>query len=59
MKEIVSGTELQHSGRKLTNHSGRKTLVKKMKQANVPEESIIKVTGHKRTHGLKSYDPGD
>ena len=59
MKEIISGTPLENSGKKLTNHSGRKTLVKKMKQASIPETSIIKVTGHKSTTGLKSYDPGD
>ena len=53
MKEIISGTPLEKSGKKLTNHSGRKTLVKKVKQANIPEESIIKVTGHTSTKGCK------
>ena len=37
----------------------RKTAVKKLKAANVPESSIIKVTGHNTTKGLTSYDPGD
>ena len=37
----------------------RKTAVKKLKAANVPESSIIKVTGHTGTIVLKSYDPGD
>ena len=36
----------------------RKTVVKKLKAANVPESSIIKVTGHTSTRELKSYDPG-
>ena len=30
-----------------------------MKGASVPESSIIKLTGHKSTEGLKNYDPGD
>ena len=33
-------------------------MVKKLKAANVPESSIIKVTGHTSTRELKSYDPG-
>ena len=36
----------------------RKTLVKKLKAANVPESSIINVTCHTSTRKLKSYDPG-
>ena len=59
MKEIISGTVIEKNGRKLTNHSGRKTLVKKLKRAEVPESSIIKVTGHKTVRGLANYDPGD
>ena len=47
------------SNKKLTNHSGRKTLVKKLKQAKVPETSIIHVTRHSSTKGLSSYDPRD
>ncbi|XP_066935958.1 zinc finger MYM-type protein 3-like [Clytia hemisphaerica] len=58
MKEIISGTNIE-KGKKITNHSGRKLFVKKMKAANIPETSIIKITGHKTTEGLKSYDPGD
>ena len=45
--------------KKITNHSGRKTLVKKLKAAQVPESSIIKVTGHTTEQGLRSYDPED
>lgn len=58
MKNLVSGTQID-STKKITNHSGRKTLVKKLKAAEIPETSIIKVTGHKHPDGLKSYDPGD
>ena len=46
MKEIVKDTPLEVSGLRFTNHSGRKTVVKKLKNAQVPESSIIKLTGH-------------
>ena len=59
MKALIAETPLENCGKKLTNHSIRKTAVKKLKAANVPESSIIKVTGHKSTRGLKSYDPAD
>ena len=59
MKALIAGTPLENSGEKLTNHDMRKTVVKKLKAANVPESSIIKVTGHTSIGGLKIYDPGD
>ena len=37
----------------------RKTTIKKSKAANVPESSIIKITGHSTTKDLNTYDPGD
>ena len=58
MKCLVSGTEFEKT-KKLTNHSGRKTLVKRLKASKIPESSIIKVTGHTSTNGLHSYDPGE
>ena len=59
MKAPTLGTELGKSKKKFTNHSIRKTTVKKLKAANVPESLIIKITGHTSTKGLSSYDPGD
>ena len=59
MKQIIKGTSAETNGKKITNHSGRKTCVKKLKRAQVPEESIIKVTGHKTAKGLRAYDEGD
>ena len=58
MKKIVENTHIP-STKKITNHSGRKTVVKKLKKAKIAESSIIKVTGHTTTKGLNSYDPGD
>jgi hypothetical protein len=59
MKELISGTDVELSRKKLTNHSGRKTCIKRLKAAKIPESSIIKVTGHTSTQGLRSYDPED
>ena len=41
MKNIVKSTPVALSGKKLTNHSARKTLVKKLRTANVERQSII------------------
>ena len=38
--------------KKLTNHSARKTAVKKMKKAGTPESEIIAITGHANERGL-------
>ena len=59
MKHLISGTEVENSRKKLTNHSGRKTLIKKLKDAGVAESCIIKVSGHSTTAGLRNYDPED
>ena len=56
MKALVVGKSFEGSGKKLTNHIMRKTTVKKLKKAKIPESSIIKVTGHSRPAGLHSYD---
>ena len=58
MKALIAGTPLENCGKKLINHNMRKTAVKKVKAANVSESSIIKVTGHTTTRGLKNYDSG-
>ena len=54
MKRIVAGTSFEKSKR-LTNHSGRKTLVKKLDNANVPRDKIIAVTGHRNEKYLDDY----
>ena len=39
-------------GKRFTNHSARKTLVKKLKTANQPRSTIIVVTGHTNERSL-------
>ena len=38
-----------------TNHSGRKTLVKKLQDNNVPPNQIVQVTGHKNLQSVNYY----
>ena len=54
MKRIVAGTKVEGT-KKLTNHSARKTLVKKLDDASVPRDKIIAVTGHRNEKSLDDY----
>ena len=44
---------------KMTNHSARKTVVKKMQRKGLSRSDIIAITGHALEKGLDSYDEGD
>jgi len=49
----------EHTSKKrLTNHSVRKTVVKKLRAASVERQSIIQVTGHAKEKSLNDYDEG-
>ena len=58
MKNIVKSTPVALSGKKLINRSARKTLIKKLRTANVERQSIIKVTGHASEQSLEDYKEG-
>ena len=45
--------------KKPTNHSARKTVVKKLQSNGVQKREIRTITGHASTKGLDSYDEGD
>ena len=55
MKNVISKSQLETS-KHITNHSARKTLVKRLKQNNVAKSGIISVTGHSTEAGLHPYD---
>ena len=59
MKDLISNSPIQKSEKHLANHSTRKTLVKKIKQKQVPKSEIISITGHNCEAGLDAYDSGD
>ena len=42
-----------------SNHSARKTVVKKLKTAGLEQSLIVKVTGHQNEKSLDDFDKGD
>ncbi|XP_045167184.2 uncharacterized protein KIAA1958 homolog [Mercenaria mercenaria] len=52
MKDICSSAGLE--GR-YTNHSGKKTCATTLYQGGIPEEEIMKRTGHRSTTGVRKY----
>ena len=58
MKSTVTNTAVVSTGKKLTNYSARKTLVTKLRAANVERQSIIQITGHASQQSLQDYDKG-
>ena len=59
MKKIAEKAKISGTGKNITNHSTRKTLVKKLKKAGVDGRNITAITGHKSEESLKDYDEND
>ena len=59
MKDLISNSLLQNSEKHLANHSANKTLVKKLKQQQIPKSEIISITGNNRKAGLDAHDTSD
>ena len=59
MKSIISGTNLETSEKRFSNHSAHKTVVGKMKKTNLERSAIAKVTGHRNIQSLDDYDEAD
>ena len=60
MKKMTNdNVQLSESEKRFTNHTARKTLIKKLKSNQVPKSEIIRITGHSRESGLDPYDSGD
>ena len=55
MKRIVRGTAVEQTGKRLTNHSARKTVIKKLDDANIPRAQIVSVTDHRNQKSLEDY----
>ena len=45
--------------KRITNHSARKTVVKKFKSSGIPKCGIKDITGHTSAQGLNDYDSCD
>jgi len=52
MKSVIERTSLEDSSKKFSNHSARKTVVKKLKTAGLERSSIVKVAGHRNENSL-------
>lgn len=59
MKTMIQNSPLKDTNKRFTNHSVRKTLVKKLKAKKVPKSDIIAITGHTTEAGLDDYDSGN
>ena len=61
MKEMKLNSPLKDlcPDKRLTNHTARKTDVKKLQSQGVQRSDIISITGHTTTRGLDAYDEGD
>ena len=61
MKEMRLNSPLKDlcPDKRLTNHTARKTVVKKLQSQAVQRSDIISITGHTTTGGLDAYDERD
>ena len=55
MKDIGKSVKVNLPSGLLTNHSGRKTAAQILQDADVPEDAIMGVTGHKSVQGIRAY----
>lgn len=55
MKDIEKSVKVELPFGLLTNHSGRKTVAQILQDANIPEDAIMGVTGHKSIQGIRAY----
>ena len=59
MKNVVQNSTLQYTIKLFVNHSSRRTLVKKLKQNQVPKSEVISITIHIREAGFDFCENGD
>ena len=59
MKGMTTQAGLSTTEKNFTNHSLRKTVVKKLKKAGVATRDIAAITGHKCEGSLRDYDDHD
>jgi len=45
--------------KRLSSHSVRKTVVRKLKAKGVPKSEIITITGHRSEERVETYDSGN
>ncbi|CAG8516545.1 20835_t:CDS:1, partial [Racocetra persica] len=55
MKDIGNKVKIKLPNRILTNHAGKKTTAQILQDADIPEDAIMKITGHKSSQGVHAY----
>ena len=59
MKTIAQSGGIDKDGRRFTNHSVRKTTVRKLQKAGISNDKIASITGHKNEETLRDYAATD
>lgn len=62
MKNMAMLGKLDATNKKFTNHSIRKTMVRKLQKAGISNDKIAAITGHRNEQSLRDYadaDPDD
>ena len=59
MKTIAKRAGIDKSGKRFTNHSVRKTLVRKLQKGGVSNDKITAITGHKNEQSISDYADTD
>jgi len=61
MQSMKENSPLQEMcpDKRLSNHSVRKTVVRKLKAKGVPKSEIITITGHRQEQSVEAYDSGN
>ncbi|CAH3159965.1 unnamed protein product [Porites lobata] len=55
LSTVAKNVDLHREGKKVINHSVRKTCISSLLDANVPENLVAQLSGHKSTESLQSY----
>ena len=55
MKSMANAAGLDGTGKRLTNHSVRKTTVRKLQKQGIPNSDIAAITGHRNVQSLQQY----
>lgn len=55
LNEIFKITDINLSGRKITNHSGRRALIQNCEKMGIPKDEIKLLSRHYSDAGLLSY----
>jgi len=59
VKELATLGGLECTNKRFTNHSVRKTMVRKLQKAGISNNKIAAVTGHRNEQSLKDYAMAD